>query len=641
MRTAAAVILSLLAAAALTAQSTVPSNLVAEGIPDFRPELVGKVQPYLDNRAASFYGWHPQRTEMLIGTRFGETPQLHLVKFPGGDRRQLTFMSERAVNGTFRPSDPNTLYFSSDVGGGENYQLYRLNLTSGEVNMLTDGKSRNVGGPISPDGKWLAWSSNARNGKDMDVWTRDLDDPKSARMLLQREGGGWFPSDFSPDDKQLLLVNEISANQSEIWLLDLASGAMRQIAPAHGKKAAVSEARFTPDGKRVLYITDDLGEFSQLVRQPLAADPRETLSREKWDVEKYAQSFDGAKIAYTTNENGVSVLHLLDAKANAPLAAPKVPVGVIGGLEFHRNNRLLGFSLSSAKSPSDSYSVDVTTGEVKRWTESETGGLDPSRNIEPQLVTLKSFDGTQISAFVYRPDPAKFPGKRPAIVDIHGGPEGQSRPSFIGRNNYWINELGIAIVYPNVRGSTGYGKTYLAMDDGFKREDTVRDIGALLDWMDKDAALDSAHVAVMGGSYGGYMSLAVMTHYNARMRAGVDVVGISNFLTFLKNTSDYRRDLRRAEYGDERDAKMHDFLAKISPQASASNITKPMFVVAGYNDPRVPWTEGEQIVKTVRANGGPVWWLMAKDEGHGFGKKKNADYQFVATTLFWEEYLLK
>ncbi|MEK6371941.1 MAG: prolyl oligopeptidase family serine peptidase [Acidobacteriota bacterium] len=305
------------------------------------------------------------------------------------------------------------------------------------------------------------------------------------------------------------------------------------------------------------------------------------------------------------------------------------------------DGKLFGFSLSSARSPSDVYSVNLDTQKLERWTESETGGLNPARNSEPQLITLKSFDGTQISAFLYRPSAERFPGKRPVLINIHGGPEGQSQPVFLGRNNYIINEMGIALVYPNVRGSTGYGKSYLAMDNGLKREDSVKDIGALIDWIKSDPMLDGARIGVVGGSYGGYMTLATMTHYNDAMRAAIDVVGISNFMTFFQNTSDYRKDLRRVEYGDEREPQMKEFFERISPIASASKITKPLFVVAGFNDPRVPWTEGEQMVKTVRANGAPVWWLMAKDEGHGFAKRRNQDFQFLATMLFLQKYLVE
>jgi dipeptidyl aminopeptidase/acylaminoacyl peptidase len=371
----------------------------------------------------------------------------------------------------------------------------------------------------------------------------------------------------------------------------------------------------------------------------LADRRKETISHENWDVEDYSLPDDRRKIAYATNENGISVLHVIDPNGKE-LLRPKLPQGTLFSLKFHPNGQLIGVTITSAKSPADAYAIDATTGKLQRWTESETGGLNPERNVEPQLVTMKSFDGMQISAFVYRPDPAKFPGKRPAIVNIHGGPEGQSRPAFRGSTNYWINELGMAVVYPNVRGSSGYGKTYLASDNGFNRENTVKDIGTVINWIKNDPALDGERIGIYGGSYGGYMTLATATHYNDQIRASVDLVGISNFLTFLQNTSGYRRDLRRVEYGDERDAKMNAFLKEISPMTSAGNIKKPLFVIAGFNDPRVPWTEGQQMVQTVRSNGAPVWWLMAKDEGHGFAKRSNQDFQFVAMTMFWDQYLL-
>jgi dipeptidyl aminopeptidase/acylaminoacyl peptidase len=300
----------------------------------------------------------------------------------------------------------------------------------------------------------------------------------------------------------------------------------------------------------------------------------------------------------------------------------------------------LAFSLTSAKSPSDVHSLDTQSGKVERWTESETGGLNPAGFVEPELVRLKSFDGLEISGFLYLPDARKFPGPRPVLVNIHGGPEGQSRPIFQARNNFWMTELGVALFYPNVRGSTGQGKTFVTLDNGFKREDTVKDIGAFLDWITRDSRFDKSRVAVTGGSYGGYMSLACMAHFSDRLRCGIDVVGISNFLTFLKNTQDYRRDLRRVEYGDERDPAMAEFLGKISPANHADQIRKPLFVVQGLNDPRVPASESQQMVKAIRDQGGTAWFLMAKDEGHGFQKKRNVDFQFCSTVLFLKQHLL-
>ncbi len=332
---------------------------------------------------------------------------------------------------------------------------------------------------------------------------------------------------------------------------------------------------------------------------------------------------DGAKIAYVLNEAGAETLHVLDLKTRQEIPLPRLALGTIGSLRFRADSKELAFSLSSARSPSDVYSVDVTAGrrEVARWTESETGGLDPATFPEPEAISWKSFDGRTITGFLYRP-PASFAGPRPVIVNIHGGPEGEFQPGFLGRNNFFMNELGVAMIFPNVRGSSGFGKTYLALDNGEKREDTVKDVGALLDWIAAQPGLDRSRVMVTGGSYGGYMTLASMTHYNDRFRCAIDVVGISNWVTFLEHTEGYRRDLRRVEYGDERDPKMRAFLEKVSPLTSAGNITKPMFIVAGRNDPRVPYTEAEQMVAAIKKNGGPVWFLMANDEGHGFSQEE-------------------
>ncbi|HSP32939.1 MAG TPA: prolyl oligopeptidase family serine peptidase, partial [Thermoanaerobaculia bacterium] len=468
----------------------------------------------------------------------------------------------------------------------------------------------------------------------------DPSDPKSARMVLQTTGGGWSASDFTRDDAKMLVINEISANQSELYLVDVATGTKTHLTLKTSVPVAYSVAKFSADDNDIYFTSDEGAEFQQLMRMRLAGRAKQVITHEKWDVDFFTLDEPRNRIAYVTNENGMGVLHVTDANGREILR-PNLPPAIVRDLRWHPNGRILGFSMQSAKSPTDVYSLNVDNGTMTRWTESETGGLNPERNVAPQLITMKSFDGTQISAFVYRPDAAKFDGKRPVIINIHGGPEGQSQPIFQGRINFWINELGIAIVYPNVRGSTGYGKTYLAMDNGFKREDTVKDIGTVIQWIKADPSLDGSRIGVYGGSYGGYMTLATATHYDAEIRAAIDVVGISNFLTFLQNTSGYRRDLRRVEYGDERDPKMHDFLQQVSPMTSAANIRKPLFVVAGYNDPRVPWTEGQQMVQTVRANGAPVWWLMAKDEGHGFAKRSNQDYQFLAMTEFWQAFLLQ
>jgi dipeptidyl aminopeptidase/acylaminoacyl peptidase len=624
-----------------TLLAQVPENLVVEGVPSFTPELRAEVARYTEFRAAAFQAWHPTKREMLITTRFAESMQLHRVKTPGGARQQLTFLSEPVGGGKFQPKTGACIVFSQDIGGGEFYQLYRQDVSDGRITLLTDGKSRNMGGRWSRDGRWLAYTSTRRNGKDNDIWIMNPLEPASNKLVKEVSGGGWGIEDWSPDGTMLLLREYISINESRLHLLQK-NGIASAITMREEKGVAYGVARFSKSGKSIFVTTDRDAEFQRLVEMDLSGKILRVLTEKlKWDVNEFELSPDGKTLAYISNEDGVGVLHLMDAKSGKELKTPKLPLGIPSGLEWHKNNRDLGFSFTSAKSPTDAYSIDVKAGKVERWTESETGGLDAQQFVEPELVKLKSFDGLQISAFVYRPDAKKFPGKRPAIISIHGGPESQSRPIFQQRVNYYLNELGIAVIYPNVRGSSGYGKTFVALDNGFKREDSVKDIAAVLEFIKRDAALDAERVAVTGGSYGGYMTLACMEHYADTLRCGIDVVGISNFITFLKNTQDYRRDLRRVEYGDERDPEMAKFLERISPTTNVKKIAKPLFVVQGKNDPRVPVTESEQMVKAIRDNGGTVWYLMAKDEGHGFQKKRNVDYQFLATIQFYREFLLK
>lgn len=633
--------LFLLAAGLATAVAQVPDNLVVEGVPPLPPELKRDVGRYLEFRSANLSSWHPQRREMLIGTRFADAAQLHLVRQPGGARQQITFFPEPVAGGSFQPTTGDYFVFAQDTGGGEFFQLYRFDLADARVTLLTDGKSRNSGGAWSTSGQQIAYTSTRRTGRDNDVRVMDPTQPASDRQVLELSGGGWAVLDWSPDDTKLLLEEGISINESYVWLADLRTGTKELLTPKTTEKVAWGPAIFAKDGRSVFLASDQGTEFKQLYRMNLTTRALTPVGKPvAGDLESFALSDDGKLLALVTNEEGISRLHLLNAANGKALRVPQLPLGVIGSLKWHRNNRDLGFTLSAAQSASDVYSLDVKTGKVERWTESETGGLNPRGFVEPELARIKSFDGLEFSAFVYRPDPRKFPGPRPVLINIHGGPEGQSRPIFQSRNNYFLNELGVAVIYPNVRGSDGYGKTFLQLDNGFKREDSVKDIGALLDWIQTQPGLDKGRVAVIGGSYGGYMVLACMTHYSDRLRCGVDIVGISNFLTFLKNTQDYRRDLRRVEYGDERDPAMAEHLLKISPTTNVRKITKPLFVVQGLNDPRVPVTEAEQMVKAIRDQGGTCWYLMAKDEGHGFQKKKNADFMFYSVIQFLQQNLL-
>ena len=618
-----------------------PDSIVTDGVPDIPAAVAEAVGRYNEFRSASLAGWHPSRREILITTRFGDTPQVHEVRMPGGARRQLTFFPDRVAGASWPRRAEDYFVFAKDRGGDEFVQVYRLEVATGAIALISDGgRSQNYPGPWSHQGDRLAFSSTRRNGADRDVYVMDPRDPATTRLVIEVKGGGWGPWDWSPDDSKLLVVEELSVNESYVWSVDVATGAKTLLTPKGKEQVAYGSPHWSADGKGVYVTTDRDSEFQRLAYLDLATGKHTYLtSHVPWDVDSFALSPDGKTIAFETNEEGASVLRLLDTATGKEIPAPKLPVGIVGGLRWHNDGRDLGFVLTSARSPADVYSADVTTGKVERWTESETGGLNAQSFSEPELVRWKSFDGRTISGFLYKP-PARFTGPRPVLVDIHGGPEGQFRPGFEGRTNYLLDELGVAVVFPNVRGSTGFGKTFVKLDNGMLREDSVKDVGALLDWIPTRGDLDASRVMVTGGSYGGYMTLAVATRYDAKIRCSLDVVGISNFVTFLEHTEAYRRDLRRAEYGDERDPAMREFFLRTAPANNARNITKPLFVVQGRNDPRVPYTESEQMVATVKKNGGPVWYLLAGDEGHGFAKKKNQDFQFYATVAFMKAHLL-
>jgi protease II len=638
---------------------TPADNLVIDGVPPIPGELPEQVGRYTESRAAILQDWHPTRAEMLITTRFGDTNQLHQITQPGGARTQLTFFPDRVEGASFEPTKGEYFIFTKGAGGAEFFQNYRYDLATGEITLLTDGKSRNSGPRWSNKGDRIAYTSTRRNGADTDIYVQSPTEPKTDRMLAEVKGGGWDIADWSPDDKQLLVIEFVSVNESYLWLFDAATGAKKEITPrpAEGaEKVSYSAALFAKDGKGIFVTTDRESEFQRLAYIDLASGKHSYLIPDaRFDVDGWDLSHDGKQIAFIFNENGLSTLHLIEvstangtAKAGTkkePAFNPPLPPAVISGLQFHRDPKqgLLAFNVAGARSPSDVYTWSFAGGKnaTARWTASETGGIPAKQFSEPELVKWKTFDGREITGFLYKPDPAKFSGKRPVIINIHGGPEGQARPIFLGRNNYFINELGCAIIYPNVRGSEGYGKTFLKLDNGLLREGSYKDISALLDWLPSRSELDPARLMVTGGSYGGFMTLAVASNYADRIRCAVDIVGPSNFVTFLKNTESYRRDLRRVEYGDERDPKMAEFLERIAPLNNAQKITKPLFVVQGANDPRVPKTEAEQIVATLKKQSTPVWFLMAKDEGHGFAKKKNADFQFYSTVQFMREFLLK
>lgn len=617
-------------------------QLVTENVPETPPALKDTLLQYQNVRGAAFADWSPDGKSILISTRFGDAAQLHRVDQPLGMRRQITFFAEPISGGAYRPDKgPRTILYSKDRGGDENFQLYLLDEREGQSTMFTDGTSRNEGGLFSDDGSLVAWSSVAKNSQKYKIFVANGGAPKEPRILLDEEGA-WFPIAFSPDNSKLLVTRTVSVNESHLYVVDVKSGQRTEVNPSQ-RQISYSGGEFSADGKSLYVVSDEDSEFSRLVRIDLKDNKKTVLSGGiNWDVDGFDVTLDRKTIAYVTNEAGVSRAHLINAATGAKLAAPDLPLGVFTGAGFSRDGSKLAISMTNAQTTGDVWVWDLAAKRLTRWTESEAGGIDPSTFVQPTLISWPTFDTVdgkprQITGFLYQPT---GPGPHPVLINIHGGPESQFRPGFSSNTQMLVKKLGIAVIAPNVRGSTGYGKTFVNLDNGKLREDSVKDIGALLDWIGKQPKLDKSRVVVSGGSYGGYMSYAVMTNYNDRLAAGISVVGISNFVTFLNNTSGYRKDLRRVEYGDERDPDMAKFLQSISPLNNASKIKKPMFIVQGFNDPRVPYTEAEQMLKAIRANGQDVWFMMAKDEGHGFAKKANQNAQQEATVLFLQAKIL-
>ena len=615
-------------------------NLWVSNVPPVPPELRQRLDQYLEARAATLADLSGDGKQVLISTRFADTNQLHVVEMPMGARTQLTFTDEPINQARFQPGNPQVIYYLQDRGGGEFFQLFRLDRRTGRSALLTDGKSRHESLRVSRDGRWLAYSGTGRNGKDTDVYVAPTHDPRQARRLTEAEGT-WLPMDFSADGSKLLVTQSRAVDDADLHVVDVQSGARRQLTPKEGK-GSVGTAVFARDGQSVYLVTDRYSDFAELYRLELSkapyAEPPASLTKSvRWNVVGLSLSADGRQLAVSTNEDGYGRVYLLDTRTQV-LSPLEVPKGVVSALRFpDQRSDVLAFALGDARSPMDVWTVDLKRRKPTRWTRSEVGGIDTEIFVEPELVRYPSTDGVRVPAFLYLPKGAT--GKVPVVVVFHGGPEAQSLPVFSNFTQYLVTELGMAVLVPNVRGSNGYGKAYRAMDDGVKRERSLADIGATLDFIASRKELDASRVGVQGSSYGGYMTLATATFYPDRIKAAVDVVGISSLGSFLQNTQVYRQDLRRAEYGDERDPEVRKVQERISPLGFVDRIRAALYVQQGANDPRVPRSEAEQIVQAVRKRGADVWYLLATDEGHGFQKKDNRDYAQMTALMFLEKHL--
>jgi dipeptidyl aminopeptidase/acylaminoacyl peptidase len=630
------------------------ANLQLEGIPPIAKSIEQRVAAYTDFRSHGFVDWHPRTRSMLVRHRAAgaNIAQIFLLQAAGGKLEQITDFPEPVGQAAFEPTQGNYIVYSKDTGGNEAASIYRLDLSTRASTLLSDPNQRSSFTWSSKGDQILVASlpldRTAQGGSRATVNTTltliNPLKPEQKRTLAELPGGGWFGFRFAPDDSKIAVTQYRTRTDTTVFLIDAKTGERTQLLPLAGQPTAgFFGFEWSNDGARLFLTSNAESEFAELAVMDLSKKSIKVLSRQiPWDAENFRLSPDGQRLAAVFNNNGLNELRMFDATTGAQLPQPKVPLGALGGLAWHETRPAeLAFSLNSPQSPGDVYSLDAATGATTRWTTAYAPpGVTLEQFVSPQLVQWQSFDGRTISGWLFMPDEKKFPGKRPVFIDFHGGPEAQATVRFMGRWNYLLNEMGIALLLPNVRGSTGFGKSFTSLDDGFKREDSVKDAGALLDWVATQPRLDAQRIAISGGSYGGYMSLATAFHYSSKIRAAINIVGISHFVSFLNNTESYRRDLRRVEYGDERDPKMREFQEKIAPLNNAEKIKNPLFVIHGKNDPRVPVSEAQQIVAKVRANGTPVWSLIADNEGHGFVRRANADFQFFSTLKFLEAFVL-
>ncbi len=629
--------------ACLSAQAQVITpgkNIEAVGVPSIPESFARELAPYQSVFGLPLAGWDSERREILL-KGISSSTWVSRVTNPGTKALPtLIYIRESGVYDIYYQPQGKYLAYTRDVGGNETFQLYLLEIGHWGSTMLSDGKSRNTEPVWSNAGDKIVYSSTPAGESGVSLRLIDPLNPKSDHLIAKSSGGYFKAYDWSPDDKQIVFCDFTSNTASTLWLLDAATGNKTLLSPKSDSPELYDYPQFSKDGKGVYVLTDHDSDMRRVAYVELGTRKISYVaSSSKWDVDEFQLAPDGKTLAYITNEDGISRLHLLEIATGKEGATPRLPVGVISDLKWNKKSTDLAFNFKSPRTPNDVYSVNVETGRVELWSKGGANGVDTETFSSPELIHWPAFDKRTISGFLYRP-PAKFKGKRPVIIDIHGGPEEQYRPTFGYEDNYFVNELGVAKIYPNVRGSSGYGKAFLALDNGFRREDSVKDIGALLDWIKAQPDLDADRVLVQGVSYGGYLALTTAYAYPDRIRGAISESGITDLASFIEHTEGWRRELQRSEFGDERDPKMKEFLARVSPLNNAQKFKKPLLIIHGQNDPRVPVAEANALV-TATKDRIPVWYILAKDEGHGLVQRSNRNYRLYASILFVKEFLLK
>ncbi len=581
---------------------------------------------YLKIRGAHGASWSPDGLRVAFLTDITGVSQVWEVPAGGGWPEQLTFRDERVAGVRYSPVE-DRLLFSIDAGGNERMQIFVLG-NGWERDLTGDPDTIHYFGGYSPDGGRIAYTATRRNGTDFDVYVQGLEDGAGAELVWEVSGYHTV-ADWGPDGKFLIVSRHHSNLDNDLYRLDSQSREAQLLTPHEGN-ARFTGVNVAPDGESAYLATDRDGDFLRLARLDLSTLEIEHLTPDDRDVESVKLSKDGRYLAAARNAEGYSDFMLFNGRGRR-MPTPEIPAGILGDFAFSPGSDRLAFTMVAPNRNPDVWTLDLPDGEPRRLTRSSTAGIPLKSFRKPRTVRYPSFDGRRIPALFHEPEDENAP----VVVNVHGGPESQSRPGFAPVTQYLLSR-GYAVLSPNVRGSTGYGKAYTHLDDVRLRPDSVKDLAHAAYWL-HEKGHDA--VAVMGGSYGGFMVLAALTEYPELWSAGVDIVGIANLVTFLENTGSYRRTLREPEYGSlEKD---REFLESISPIHKADQITAPLMVIHGKNDPRVPVGEAEQIVEKVQNNGGAVEYLLYEDEGHGLAKLKNRLDAYPKIVAFLDQHLAR
>ncbi len=593
----------------------VDGTLIFDGIPPLDTGLAAQVRRYAQWRQATFLDWLPDGS-MLVATRFGAESQVHRIATPLGMREQLTFGDGSVIEARAPQSGAGFVFLRQTDGYPQLFDYPGV----GQARQITQGNYLH-GSPVwSHDGKRVAFYGTDRTGVNDDIYVVDVAAGTRPQLVVAGSAGSWRPLDWSQDDSKLLLLNTTSAQKSALFVAEVATGALTPVAIAQSR---ITAARFAPDGVGFYLICDAQSEFEQLLYyNPITDDTRRVSAEVPWDVEAFAVSAGGHYVAYVVNDDGQSHLAVLDTLRNLEFKPPGLQDGRIADIRFDDSGQKLAFSYESARSPRDVYVYDVAQAGVQRWTHSEVGPLDPADLATAQLIHYPTWDRLgmgrrTLSAYVYLP---RGPSPCPVLIALPGGQglHAESRPDWNSFIQFVVNDLGYAVIAPNVRGSSGYGKAFRALDGGRLRDDAVRDVGALLVWIGLQPGLDSHRVAVMGHAYGGFLALASLAMYGDHLKGAIDVAGISSLVDFVGRSPAAERAQRVAEFGDVQDTDMRAFLDRISPLDNVALIHRPVLIVQGADAPGARAADSQQLVWRLRSEGNQAWFLSATDAGNDF-----------------------